>query len=147
MDIKKIQEFIQLAKAEGVSELKYESKDTKISVNFNGSTQVIDRSFIQPLASDIYPAANSQASTLKVASDIYEIKSPFVGTFYAASSPDKPAYVKKGDKISKGSTLCILEAMKIMNELESEVTGEVVEVCTENESLVEYGQVLFRVRI
>jgi acetyl-CoA carboxylase biotin carboxyl carrier protein len=147
MDIKKIQEFIQLAKSEGVAELKYETKDTKISVNFNGSTYVPDRSFIQPLASDIYPVGNAQASATKVPLDIHEIKSPFVGTFYTASSPDKPAYVKKGDKIAKGATLCILEAMKIMNELESEVSGEIVEVCTENESLVEYGQVLFKVRI
>ena len=70
-----------------------------------------------------------------------------MGTFYASPAPDKGAYVKVGDKVSKGQTLCILEAMKIMNEIESDANGEIVEICVENESLVEYGQTLFKVRV
>jgi acetyl-CoA carboxylase biotin carboxyl carrier protein len=69
-----------------------------------------------------------------------------VGTFYRAPAPDAPPYVEEGGKISVGDTLCIIEAMKLMNELEAEVKGTIVEICAENAQPVEYGQVLFRVR-
>ncbi len=78
-------------------------------------------------------------------SPLHEIKSPMVGTFYRSPAPEAPAYVEVGSSISKGQTLCILEAMKLMNELESEVEGVVREVLVENAEPVEYGQVLFRV--
>lgn len=74
------------------------------------------------------------------------IESPIVGTFYTAASPDAPAFVKVGDKIKKGDIVCIVEAMKLMNEIESEFDGEVVEVCVNNESPVEYGQALFKIK-
>lgn len=74
-----------------------------------------------------------------------EIKSPMVGTFYRSASPDKPPYIKVGDKISKGSVVCIVEAMKLFNEIESEVSGSVVQVMVEDGSPVEYDQVLFLV--
>ena len=78
-------------------------------------------------------------------SDLAEIVSPMVGTFYRAPAPDAPSYVEVGDRVSRGETICIIEAMKLMNELESDVTGTVVEVCVDNAEPVEYGQVLFRV--
>lgn len=71
------------------------------------------------------------------------VKAPLVGTFYNSASPDKPAYAPLGKKVKKGDVLCIIEAMKIMNEVVSEFDGEVLEVCAENEQLVEYGQPLF----
>ncbi len=74
------------------------------------------------------------------------IKSPMVGTFYKSSSPDKEAFVKVGDKVSKGQTLCIVEAMKLMNEIESEFDGEIVEVCVKNEEMVEFGTPLFKIK-
>ena len=74
------------------------------------------------------------------------IKSPMVGTFYASSAPDKDPYVKVGDKISKGQVVCIVEAMKLMNEIESEFDGEVVEICVKNEDVVEYGTPLFKIK-
>ena len=74
------------------------------------------------------------------------IKSPMVGTFYASSAPDKDPYVKVGDKISKGQVVCIVEAMKLMNEIESEFDGEVVEICVNNEDVVEYGTPLFEIK-
>ena len=77
--------------------------------------------------------------------DLKEIVSPMVGTFYRSPAPDAPPYVEVGDTVSSGQTLCILEAMKLMNELESEFSGTVREVCVENGEPVEYGQVLFRV--
>ena len=74
------------------------------------------------------------------------IKSPIVGTFYEASAPDAPPFVKKGDKVTKGQTLCIIEAMKLMNEIDSEYDGVVVEVLVNNEQMVEYGQPLFKIK-
>jgi len=78
-------------------------------------------------------------------SDLLEITSPMVGTFYMAPAPDAPPYVSVGQRISTGDTVCIIEAMKLMNELEAEVAGTIVEICVENAQPVEYGQVLFRV--
>ena len=74
------------------------------------------------------------------------ITSPMVGTFYSSDAPDKPAYVKVGDKIHKGQVVCIVEAMKLMNGIESEFDGEVVEVCAKNEEMVEYGAPLFKIK-
>lgn len=76
----------------------------------------------------------------------FVVKSPIVGTFYSAPSPDVSDYVKVGDKVTKGDTLCIIEAMKLMNEIDSEVTGEIVEILVENEDIVEYGQPLFKIK-
>jgi acetyl-CoA carboxylase biotin carboxyl carrier protein len=80
-----------------------------------------------------------------VDSRLSDIKSPMVGTFYRSSSPDTPSYVEVGSRVSKGQTLCILEAMKLMNELQAEIGGVIREVCVENAEPVEYGQVLFRI--
>ena len=74
------------------------------------------------------------------------IKSPMVGTFYASSAPDKDPFVKVGDRISKGQVVCIVEAMKLMNEIESEFDGEIVEICVKNEDVVEYGTPLFKIK-
>ena len=143
MDIKVVKEFIKLAKDEGVNELKVEDKNLKISVSFNSSTpaQHIVHSPIQSTSTSV---SDTSISTSK--SDFHELKSPFVGTFYSSPSPDKASYVKVGDKVHKGQTLCILEAMKIMNEIEADVSGEIVEICVDNESLVEYGEVLFKIK-
>ncbi len=77
--------------------------------------------------------------------EFHEVTSPMVGTFYRAPAPDAPPYVEEGERVQEGQTLCILEAMKLMNELESEVSGEIREICVENAEAVEYGQVLFRI--
>jgi acetyl-CoA carboxylase biotin carboxyl carrier protein len=90
------------------------------------------------------PAAPAPAAG-PAASNLVEIKSPMVGTFYRAPSPEAPSYVEVGSRVAKGQTLCILEAMKLMNELESEVAGVVREICVENSEPVEYGQALFRI--
>lgn len=74
------------------------------------------------------------------------ITSPMVGTFYASNNPDKPPYVQKGDKIKKGQVICIVEAMKLMNEIESEFEGEIVEVCVNNGDIVEFGMPLFKIK-
>ncbi len=88
---------------------------------------------------------DSAAAPLVAPSHLVEITSPMVGTFYRSPAPDAPPYVEKGKRIGLGDTLCIIEAMKLMNELESEIEGTVVETLVENGQPVEYGQVLFRV--
>ncbi len=80
-------------------------------------------------------------------SDLVEVTAPMVGTFYRAPGPDEPPFVEMGSRISAGQTVCILEAMKLMNELESEVSGEVVEILVENGTPVEFGQVLMRLKL
>lgn len=154
MDFKSIKKFIELAKQEGVAQLKYETDDVKIAVNFStgDNISVAHTSQIahpkEQSSLQIQPVGESIRESIGKSIDdqLHSITSPFVGTFYASASPGKPAYVNVGDKVTKGQTLCILEAMKIMNEIESDISGEIVEVCIDNESLVEFGQTLFKVR-
>ena len=88
----------------------------------------------------VNPEKNLEGENAKV------VKSPMVGTFYASSSPEKEPFVKIGDKVHKGQVLCIVEAMKLMNEIESEFDGEIVEICVKNEDVVEYGTPLFKIK-
>lgn len=92
------------------------------------------------------PPAASEAAEAAPAAAYHEVTSPMVGTFYRAPAPDADPYVEVGDHVKVGQTLCILEAMKLMNELEAEVGGTIVEIAVENAEPVEYGQVLFRVK-
>ncbi|MDH3272729.1 MAG: acetyl-CoA carboxylase biotin carboxyl carrier protein [Gemmatimonadota bacterium] len=102
-----------------------------------------------PAAVSASPAPNTTGAApsefTAAPSNLEEITSPMVGTFYRAPAPDAPAYVDIGDRIAPGDTLCIIEAMKLMNELDAEIKGKIVEVCVENAQPVEFGQVLFRV--
>ncbi|MBW3535441.1 MAG: acetyl-CoA carboxylase biotin carboxyl carrier protein [Gemmatimonadetes bacterium] len=91
-------------------------------------------------------APEPEAAAADDLAGLLEVKSPMVGTFYRAPAPDAPSYVDVGDRVKAGDTLCIIEAMKLMNELESEVEGTIVEVLVDNADPVEYGQVLFRVK-
>ncbi len=91
-------------------------------------------------ASDKTPATAAETACTK------KLVSPMVGTFYAQASPEKPSFVKVGDKVKKGQTICIIEAMKLLNEIESEYDGEIVEVLVKNEEMVEFGQPLFLIR-
>lgn len=92
------------------------------------------------------PVAPQPLAVSPLADKLAEVTSPMVGTFYSSPSPDEPAFVRVGDRIRLGQTVCIIEAMKLMNELEAEVVGEVVEILTQNGEPVEYGQVLMRVK-
>jgi acetyl-CoA carboxylase biotin carboxyl carrier protein len=114
-----------------------------------GSASVASES---PIATHSAPADGSAVAGGEEAgggaaadANVAAVESPMVGTFYRAPAPDAPPYVEVGDRVQKGQTLCILEAMKLMNELEAEVAGTVREVCIENGEPVEYGQVLFRI--
>jgi len=152
IDIKGLKEFVKLAKDSGASELIYETKTMKLKVNFGGST--VMHSMPMQMASAQAPVAavtsapvvSIQPKAASVDANLHVVKSPFVGTFYGSPAPGKPAYVKVGDKVKTGQTLCVLEAMKIMNEIDADMAGEIVEICVDNESLVEFGQPLFKIK-
>lgn len=97
-----------------------------------------------PVAIDAAPAASSAGEPK--AQNLKEITSPMVGTFYSAPSPDAPAYLSVGTTVAEGAVICIVEAMKVMNEIKAEISGTVVEVCAENGKPVQFGQVLFRLK-
>lgn len=152
LSIESLKEIVKVAKEQGVAELQVEAKDFKVSVNF--ATAPAQVHHVQPIVQSA-PVAMTQtppqvatAPTKAASSDagLHIIKSPFVGTFYSSPSPGKPVYVKVGDKVKVGQPLCVLEAMKIMNEIDSDINGEIVEICIDNESLVEYGQPLFKIK-
>jgi acetyl-CoA carboxylase biotin carboxyl carrier protein len=114
-------------------------------VAHHAAPQMIDLS-PRPAAPAAAPAAAAPAAPAPApASNLVDVKSPMVGTFYRSPAPEAPAYVELGTRVTTGQTLCILEAMKLMNELPSDVAGVVREICVENGEPVEYGQVLFRV--
>ncbi len=152
IDMKGLKDFVKLAKDSGASELVYETKTIKLKVNFGATGPVVmsTPSYAAPAAAAPAPAAARAAAVEapKAAADanLHVIKSPFVGTFYSSPAPGKPVYVKVGDKVKAGQTLCVLEAMKIMNEIDADAAGEIVEICVDNESLVEYGQPLFKIK-
>ena len=146
MKLDNVKEFVELAKAAGVAELKYESGDQKISVKLVSDAPVMLQPSMPSSVQQTSVVNEASAKASSAQSGLVDITSPFVGTFYRSSSPESGPYVKVGDRVSKGQAMCIVEAMKIMNEIESEADGEIVEICAENETYVEFGQVLFRVK-
>ncbi len=155
MELKEIKELIKLVSEAEVSEVEVEKGDFKIAIK-----KIEDKvTYIQapvaapapiqvsvpaaPVASPTAPAA--PAAPTHNASNLITVKSPMIGTFYKSSAPDKPSFVNVGDEIKVGSVLCVVEAMKLFNEIESEVSGTIVKVLVENASPVEYDQPLFLV--
>ena len=147
MDLKSIKELVKIAKKEGLAELQYENGKEKFLVKlpFASAPASISHApqVIAPAAAADSGAAVKESNS---GEQFHEIRSPFVGTYYKCPAPGEPSYVNVGEKVTPGKVLCILEAMKIMNEIESDVSGELVEICVENESLVEFGQVIFKIR-
>jgi acetyl-CoA carboxylase biotin carboxyl carrier protein len=149
MNMDTLKEIVKVAKDQGVAELEVEGKDYKVAVRFvSGAASIVHHAPVVHHAAAPAAPAPAAASAKSAATDagLHVIKSPFVGTFYGSPSPGKPVYVKVGDKVRAGQPLCVLEAMKIMNEIDADIAGEVVEICVENESLVEFGQPLFKLR-
>lgn len=150
MNLDTLKQIVKVAKDEGVAELKVDTKDFKVEVRFSTGA-VAPLQHTQVVAGHA-PVATAQPTVIvssaapAVGSKLHVIKSPFVGTFYASPSPGKAVYAKIGDKVKSGQALCVLEAMKIMNEIDADIDGEIIEICVENESLVEYGQPLFKIK-
>ena len=118
------------------------TKSSNLDVNTN-IVEEVNRETITETSNEFIKETISKTEIL----DNYkEIKSPMVGTFYITSAPGKPEFVKVGDIVQKGSKLCIIEAMKLMNEIDCEFDGEIIEICVKNEEMVEFGQVLFKIK-
>ena len=153
MNIKEIQQLIKFVAKSGVSEVKIESKDLKLSVK-TGKTPSIVQSEPQVVYSapvhnepvvELKNLENNEVVSSEEDEGLITIKSPIIGTFYRKPSPDKSNFVEVGDSISEGSVLCVVEAMKLFNEIESECSGKIVKILVEDASPVEFDQPLFLV--
>jgi len=158
MDFKQIQELIKLVNDSNIGEISVEQKDFKLTIkqkeeHITGavySQQSAPQYQQQPLLQNQPSAppanlANQQPAAPVAAANTVTIKSPMIGTFYRRSSPDKPDFVQPGDEVTPGKVVCIIEAMKLFNEIESEIKGRIVKVLVEDASPVEYDQPLFLV--
>ena len=157
MDIKEIQSLIKFVAKSGASEVKLETDDIKITIRTGAVDSGGEKTFVQhypmpsappvPQAAPVPQEAPEKEAAPKAEKDdtskYITIKSPIIGTFYRKPSPDKPSFVEVGDTIAKGDVLCVIEAMKLFNDIESEVAGKVVKVLVEDSSPVEFDQPLF----
>ncbi|MEY9972768.1 acetyl-CoA carboxylase biotin carboxyl carrier protein [Lysinibacillus sp. RC46] len=161
--IQEIREIIKLVDSSSIDEFVYEVDGAKVKLKKNGVVvtdtvapkkevvaPVVQQS--APVAAPVAPATPAKAEEAPAAApanndpSLHKIVSPMVGTFYQSPNPDSPAYVKVGDKVGDETIVCIVEAMKLFNEIEAEVQGEIVEVLVKDGELVEYGQPLFLVK-
>ncbi len=153
MKTSEIRDLIDFISKSGLNEVNIETKELKLSVKRDPDQKVFKTAPAAnqaapsaALSAAAEPAAAAKTETPAVASSekqTIEIKSPMIGTFYRSANPDTPAFVSVGDKITKGQPVCIIEAMKLFNEIESEVSGTIIKAMVENASPVEYDQVLF----
>jgi len=159
MDLKQIHELIKIINKSNIGEISIEDKDGKVTIK-QKEEQIV--TVAAPQAAQVYnvaapapqvaasapsassPAANNTEASAK-ADNLITIKSPMIGTFYRKSSPDKPAFAEVGTEVEPGKVVCIIEAMKLFNEIESEVSGKIVKVLVDDASPVEYDQPLFLV--
>ncbi|MEN8123832.1 MAG: acetyl-CoA carboxylase biotin carboxyl carrier protein [Bacteroidota bacterium] len=158
MELKEIQNLIKFVAKSGANEVKLETKDFKITIKTGGEnkvTSVIQQVPVAPAQvppqTEIQgaPAAEQQSKPVEEKTDektsYIEIKSPIIGTFYRKPSPDKPPFIKVGDNVEVGDTVCIIEAMKLFNEVESEISGKIVKILVDDSSPVEFDQPLYLV--
>lgn len=167
LKIQEIREIIKLIDQSSIDKFTYEVEDTKIVLTKNSNNQQIVPVQVEQVEQKPVVVAAAPAPAVKVEAQpvvqeqvaapaaqevavldesLHEVTSPMVGTFYEASSPEADPFVKVGDKVSNESIVCIVEAMKLFNEIEAEVSGEIVEILVKDGQLVEYGQPLFRVK-
>jgi acetyl-CoA carboxylase biotin carboxyl carrier protein len=151
MDLKEIQNLIKFVANSGVAEVKLEMDDVKITIRTTIEGNATETTYIQqmPAQQSVAPVAivAAQVETVETAAEskYITIKSPIIGTFYRKPSPDKPLFVEVGSTIAKGDVLCVIEAMKLFNEIESEVSGKIVKILIDDMSPVEFDQPLFLV--
>ncbi|KAB2925015.1 MAG: acetyl-CoA carboxylase biotin carboxyl carrier protein [Bacteroidetes bacterium] len=151
MDLKYVKQLLELVEKSNVNEIEVEEKGQKIRITKSPAPQgqgylaPIQHQVMMPAPSAAAPSEPKPAAPAADTKKYHEIKSPIVGTFYKSPSPDAAPYVDIGSKVKPGSVLCIVEAMKLMNEIESDIAGTIVKVNVENGKPVEYGQVLFLV--
>lgn len=145
MDVKKIKELLKIMDENDLAEISIKKGDEEVSLKKN-RPEVISMPVVAPapVAAPVQPGVFEEApSASGMPANCEEITAPMVGTFYEAAAPGKPAFVSSGSTVKSGDVLCILEAMKIMNEMKSEVSGKIVKVLVENGQAVEFGQPMF----
>ena len=153
MKTSEIRDLIDFISQSGLNEVNIETKELKLHVKREPDQKVMKSSSGPMMTLQAPPVVSTPVVTAPSAAKVdkpvaagkatLEIKSPMIGTFYRSSNPDTPSFVSVGDKVTKGQTVCIIEAMKLFNEIESEVSGTIVKAMIENSSPVEYDQVLF----
>ncbi len=148
--LQRIKRLVQLMNENGLAELEFEEPDFRLRL-----AKAVAPSYAPVMQSaqapampvaDSQPAAASTPEKPAVPENLIEIKSPIVGTFYRSPAPDSPPFIRVGDQVNPKTVVCIIEAMKVMNELKAECSGTVVKIMAENAQTVEYGQVLFTVK-
>jgi len=156
MDLKQIQDLVKMVNKSNISELSIEEKDIKITIKQKEDKYVTGVPVQQLQAVQAAPVVSQapaqaaspaapKAAAPAAADNLLTIKSPMIGTFYRRPSPDKPNFVEEGDEVKNGKVVCIIEAMKLFNEIESEISGRVVKILVEDSTPVEYDQPLFLV--
>ena len=152
LDHEQLHRLLEALGESDIQEFRLEGDDFRLEIRRNLPAQAVMAPVMPaPVAAAPAPVAPAEPAAAPPAStatrsDLLEVTAPMVGTFYRAPAPGEPAFVEVGNRINVGQTVCILEAMKLMNELESEVGGEVVEILVDNGTPVEFGQVLMRVK-
>ena len=146
MDLKEIKELIALMRKNDLSVFKMEKEGFKITLKKGTDFQPVITTTAAPVAPAAAPAAGAVSAPDAPAASLREIASPMVGTFYATASPDSPPYVAVGQEVTEDTVVCIIEAMKVMNEIKAEVRGVIAEVVAENGKPVQFGQALFKVK-
>jgi acetyl-CoA carboxylase biotin carboxyl carrier protein len=158
--LEELRELVEFLKANGIAEFDMEQDDLKVRIKFAGEPAASAGGFDMaqlsrlmasaPAAAPAAVASTGKSAAAELAAELeeklHEVKSPIVGTFYESPSPGAPSFVKIGDQVEVGQVLCIVEAMKLMNEIESDVAGEVVKRIASSGQPVEYGQALFAIR-
>ena len=157
MDLREIQALIKFVSTNAVDEVEISQKDFKLLIRKNPA-QVVTATVAAPVAQQVIaaapaapvaqvsaPAAPAAPAAAPAADNLITIKSPMVGTFYRSANPESPSFVSVGDEVKPGKVVCIIEAMKLFNEIESEISGKIVKVLVDNASPVEYDQPLFLV--
>ncbi len=155
MDIKQIQELVKLINKTNIGEITIEEEGTKITIkqkkdpvqHVTATVAAAPQMMAAPAAAPATaaPAATAPAPAAPKVDNLVTIKSPMIGTFYRQSGPGKPIFINVGDEVTQGKVVCIIEAMKLFNEIESEVSGKIVKVLVDDASPVEYDQPLFLV--
>lgn len=149
-NIDRLEAIVKILEKSTLSEIEFEDEDIAVRVvrgGGGGGSVVVSAPVAAPTPAPTPAPAAEPAAAPAAADDpnVFVVKSPFVGTFYSAPSPDDPSFVEVGSDVSKGQTLCIVEAMKLMNEIECEVSGTVQEILVENGKAVQYGEPLFKI--
>ena len=151
MDLKKIKALADILNGKNLTSLELEEGDSRIRIERTikelGSTNQgyhpvqVEEERVSNIEKDLQQKTEEKTQ----ANNLMEVKSPMVGVFYAAPSPDSPPFVKIGDRVKKGDVICVIESMKLMNDITSDVTGEIIDICVNNGDVVEFSQPLFKI--